>query len=589
MRPDATVVSQPVGPPGQGGPRRLFVDSRGRLWLALQQGRLARLDADGTETLLGEKEGFSGGEVRCFAEDEKGAIWVGTTQGTLWRWTGERFEPVAINCPGGTGAINAIHFAGPEQVWLGTALRGIVLRRPGSTRILDVNSGLPDNNITQLVTDDHGFLWCGSGTGIFRLSRSEIEAFAAGGGGVVNPMVLGRDDGLKGITCTGLFFPGALRARDGRLWFATRQGVLVIDPAAPLLRAKPRGVRIEEITCGSQRLPAAGPVALPPGGRRVQFRFSVLCLSAPQRVHVEYRLDGFDADWVPAEKGNVAAYSELPPGDYVFRVRAGLGASSAEVVSDHVAVSVSAHWWQTGWFITLAAGAAVLLVAVAVRTWSVRRLRRRLRALEHERAVERERARIAQNIHDDLGASLTHISLLTQAALAENTPERLNRIYDATREITRSLDEIVWAVNPRHDTVESFAEYLASNAQRFLHAANLRCRLDLPAELPNIPLSSQARHHLFLCCREALNNIVKHAQATSVSIALALHEGRLSVVITDDGIGFRPPADGEASNAPSRNGVRNLHDRMAEAGGRCVIGRGPNGRGTAVSLEIPCS
>ena len=170
-------------------------------------------------------------------------------------------------------------------------------------------------------------------------------------------------------------------------------------------------------------------------------------------------------------------------------------------------------------------------------------MRRKLERLERQRAVERERARIAKDIHDDLGASLTRITMLSQSAPGELDRARagrakLDRIYGTARELTRSMDEIVWAVNPQHDTLDSLASYLGKFAQDFLGAAGIRCRLDVPLQFPAWPLTAEVRHNLFLAFKEALHNVVKHAAATEVRITLTPAEGSFVWEVEDNGRGF---------------------------------------------------
>jgi signal transduction histidine kinase len=245
------------------------------------------------------------------------------------------------------------------------------------------------------------------------------------------------------------------------------------------------------------------------------------------------------------------------------------------------------RWWQTIWAQIAAFGALVVAITLIARAWFNRRLKRRIEKLEHETALARERARIAQNIHDDVGASLTRISLLTQAS-SPTSPDadNLNRIYETTREITRSLDEIVWAVNPQDDTLESFVSYMADFAQKFLAVASIRCRLDLPATLPSISLSSETRHNLFLCCREALNNVVKHAGASEVAVRLVFAASNLTIVIADNGRGLSSERSAPAPDRVSAgHGVGNIQQRMQRLGGSCSI-VSPAAGGTMVTLTV---
>jgi signal transduction histidine kinase len=225
-----------------------------------------------------------------------------------------------------------------------------------------------------------------------------------------------------------------------------------------------------------------------------------------------------------------------------------------------------------------------------------RRTRRKLERLERQRAIERDRARISKDIHDDLGASLTRITLLSQSARGDlENPEQaavdLDRIYGTARELTRAMDEIVWAVNPRHDTLDSLASYLGRFAQEFLGAANISCRLDVPVQLPAWPMTSEVRHNLFLACKEALHNVVKHASASEVRVSLAFEASAFSLTIQDNGCGFdmNKPSAGRSSD-PDRlsagNGLANMRRRLEEIRGRFQIESAP-GKGTKAVFAVP--
>jgi signal transduction histidine kinase len=230
-------------------------------------------------------------------------------------------------------------------------------------------------------------------------------------------------------------------------------------------------------------------------------------------------------------------------------------------------------------------GLAALLVTRA-------RYRRQIEVAERQRGIERERTRIAQDIHDDLGSSLTRIILLSQSARGDlDSPDLaakdLDRIYDTARNLTRSLDEIVWAVNPRHDTLDSLATYLGKFAQDFLGAANIRCRLDLPVSVPPWPLTAETRHNVFLGFKEALNNAVKYAGATEVRVSLTLQPSAFTLVVEDNGSGFTVPS-APAQTTDTEDGLQNMRNRLNEIGGRCEIYSQPK-KGTRISFNVPVS
>jgi signal transduction histidine kinase len=214
--------------------------------------------------------------------------------------------------------------------------------------------------------------------------------------------------------------------------------------------------------------------------------------------------------------------------------------------------------------------------------------------LELQRAVEQDRDRIARDIHDDLGAGLTQITLLSEIARRESPDEvasHLGQISDTARELTRTMDEIVWAVNPRHDSLDGLVTYICQFAQEYLTLAGVQCRLDVPAHLPPHPLRADVRHNLFLAVKEVLHNIVKHAHARVVSLRLVAHPSGFRLSIEDDGHGFRPGVDAPAEQvdrAAAGCGLGNLQQRLAAIGGAFTIASEP-GRGTRVDFEVPLS
>jgi signal transduction histidine kinase len=217
-----------------------------------------------------------------------------------------------------------------------------------------------------------------------------------------------------------------------------------------------------------------------------------------------------------------------------------------------------------------------------------------LERIDRERALERERSRIAQDIHDDLGASLTRIGMLSESATEDlGNPQRaaesLGKIYFTARELTRAMDEIVWAVNPRHDTLESLSNYITRFAPDFLNAAHVRCRLDAPITVPELVVRSEVRHNLFLAFKEVLNNVVKHSGATETRVALAFESAGLRITVVDNGNGFEM---GQAASVPHNGrlltglGMNSIRNRLAQIGGEALI-ESASGKGTKVELFVP--
>jgi signal transduction histidine kinase len=217
------------------------------------------------------------------------------------------------------------------------------------------------------------------------------------------------------------------------------------------------------------------------------------------------------------------------------------------------------------------------------RTAQLERANRQREQAERARALDEERLRIARDLHDDLGSSLTEITMLGGMSLGETEKSRgdyISQIVKKARDSVNALDVIVWAVNPRENTLQSLADYLASFADDFLSASGIACRLNLPVSFPAVTLDGRTRHDLFLATKEALNNAVRHARATEVELSIALEQGLLAIMVKDNGCGFDP---GTKSSA---HGLGNLRGRLEKLGGQCQIDSAP-GQGAAVTLKLP--
>jgi signal transduction histidine kinase len=286
----------------------------------------------------------------------------------------------------------------------------------------------------------------------------------------------------------------------------------------------------------------------------------------------------------------VAEYRNLKPGNYFLRVaacRANGDPTGEEAVLPLTIVPPFYHRWEF-WL------AMLILSSIGstfiVRLTLQRRMRRRLAELERERALDRERERIARDLHDNIGAGLTEIAMQTDwidgdldHGPTEQTRQRVKSIRQSATDLARGVDEMVWAVNPANDNLKRFVTYLTQCAAQFLEAAALAVRFDIPEELPALPLTGKIRHNLFLVVREALNNTAKHAHAGIVRLEIRVEDHALHLAIEDDGQGFDPAqADGEGIH----DGLDNMRRRMEDIGGRFQLASHA-GKGTRIELWAP--
>jgi signal transduction histidine kinase/ligand-binding sensor domain-containing protein len=581
------------------GVKAIFADKRNRLWVGTKAG-LYFADPD-YEVDFRLYEGIGRQDVRCVSEDGLGNLWVGAEDGSLFRISDtavQTFRP-ADGKP--SQAIWSLLAETDGTVWAGTFRGGLLRFRDGKFTRFSVNEGLLDNVICQILADDAGNLWLGSHQGIFEVAKSDLDRFARDGTNSIPITQFGRADGLPSLECSGGYQPAAWRSRNGRLWFTTVKGAVSIQPKEIRPNRMPPPVVIEEILVdgnnltaaetGEKSVPSKTPrgvvlnrdrtfLQVPPGKHQIEFRYTGLSLAASDYVQFRYRLEDAEPNWVEAGKRRSVTYNLLPAGSYDFHV---IACNSDGIWNNKGAalkVKILPHFYETWWFQVFAAAIAFGIIAFAIRNISLRRLRWKMQQLERQHAVERERSRIARDIHDDLGASLNLIAVLGDLAKKEKTDERIEKMSATARQAVTSLDEIVWAVNPRNDTLAHLVDYAGQYATGYLRAAGIRCRLDVPEEMPASEVPSDVRHNLFLVIKEGLQNIVKHSRATEVWLRVSTNATTLRVVIEDNGRGF------EKNEDPWADGLRNMRERASEIGGECRV-ESHLGTGTVITIELP--
>ena len=510
------------------------------------------------------------------------------------------------------------------SVWIGTPGAGLIRWRDGGFVSFTTRQGLPSDFICNIQADRQGHLWIGSHAGVFRVAKGDLDLCARHEIAAVNCLVLDDSDGLSSLEMAGGNQPSACTTPDGRLWFATSGGLAMVDPARIRTNALPPPVRLEEVlvdgkalspepsspslsslsslaslraeretgtnmTKGTKDVSGVGSpsvLQVPPGSGQIELRYAALSFCAPRRVRFRYRLERVDAGWVEAGVRRSAYYSHLAPGDYRFEVTACNNDGVWNPSGVALDLAVLPHFWQTWWFAPGCWLGGIGVVGTGVITSLRRRHRTRIEALKRARLVEQERGRIARDLHDDLGSGLTDINTTSTLAQNPSVPTEMARqffceISQRSNDMVVALDEIVWAVNPKNDDLSSLATYFSQFTEHLAGLTSLRCRFEIPGELPRLPLNSDQRHSLFLAFKEALQNAVKHAAASSLRVSITVEGGTLKIVLEDDGRGF------EAGAAQAGgNGLRNMHERLEQLGGHCEIITAP-GKGTRVTFQVP--
>jgi signal transduction histidine kinase/ligand-binding sensor domain-containing protein len=575
--------------------RVIYEDRRGDLWFGTFGAGLKRLH-EGKITSYMTPRGERNNRAWWVHEDADGVFWLGSEDGL------NRFVP-----PGVEESTKQKVESRKQKAPAATN------ERPGRFFTFTKQHGLHENIINNIQEDDFGYLWLSGLSGINRVSRQELNDVAAGRRAQAQVLALGEADGMLSSECNGGDNqPAGCKDRQGRIWFPTTKGVVVIDPKTIQRNEVPPPVVIEQVKVDgevifgddvgadgrrlsssgdweqgtrekSQSLLTSAPtVRLRPGRARVlEIRYTANSFVAPEKMRFRHRLKGWDEVWSEADSTErVAFYTNLRPGNYRFQVKACNNHGVWNETPEEFAFVLAPFVWQT-WPFYVASGLFALSSALALHYRRLRGLHR-IQRLEQQRTLHEERARIARDLHDDLGASLTGVALQLEAAQSRGHAEgqQLAVLAGETRSLAHELRELAWTTNPRCDNTISLAAFIGELAERFCEAAGLECKLDLPSGEGSRAVPARVRHELLILVKESLANVAKHAAARHVIVALATNGAEVRVVIRDDGRGFDP------GRAARGSGLRNLRERLEQLGGSFEIESRP-GAGTSVTAALP--
>ena len=581
----------------------VVVDAQDRVWASTGAGTLHCFD--GRKLMrFDTADGLPNSPVSVMIPASGGGLWLGTADGRILHASGTNFIPLPTpaNCP--AQPILALCEGEANQLWAGFANGGLLAYSNGAAVFWTTNNGLPHGVISGVAEDQNKNVWLAMDTGIYCLDHADVHralenprsplGFKLVSPATTMPAVAPLSGGLR-----------TLLGSDGYLWFATSDGVLNMDTHQASVEDAPFPVHLESVSLNgnvplsllsgspwSAPPPAGSPFQAPVDLRSLELRFAALSFADPEDVQFRHQLEGYDPDWVNDGAARFARYAKLPHGNYRLRVAARASDGPWQDAAETFAFFVPAPFYFQTWSICLYLIAAIGLIAGTVRVISHRRLRTTLARLEQQQTLERERMRIARDMHDEMGSKLTKISFLSEHAQVDATPEsvrsKIDSIAQTSRELLQTMDEIVWVVNPHNDTLENLTAYLSHYAVEYFQNTSVECELRLPPEIPHYPLSSEARHNLFLTFEETLNNVLKHSGATNVKVEMAVVGVEFQLKVTDNGKGFDVQAASAASSprgGRGGNGLKNMRQRLAGLGGQCEISSRP-GAGTVVVIRL---
>jgi signal transduction histidine kinase/ligand-binding sensor domain-containing protein len=558
----------------------LYLDHAGTLWVGTEEG-LTKVVGDRAETLPSQTD-FDHGAVRGIAEDGDGVMWV-VTNGGLARVDDGKLVRVRNFAATNVRHVRAIHRDAAGTLWMATSHSGLLRIQHGQARAFAAGEGIAFEQLYQMLSDDRDFLWIGSSHGILRLDKQALEQVAQGTRQRVDPIWFDTSDARRDVSATRSRQPGAWKSRDGRLWFAGDQGIITIDPRRVRLDSVPPGVSIEELQVDGRATPRDGPHRFPPGAGTLEVHFAGVALLEPQKVAHRYRLDGFDRGWIDAGTRRAAYYTNLPPGDYRFRVQARNADGVWNEAGDSVELHLAPHIYQTIWFY---AAVALLLAGLGLSAHRVRV--GRVRA-EYQ-AVLAERGRVARELHDSLLQGMSAVAMQIYGlrkrlgpGAAPRPPETIARDLEGIEAVVADgIEEtrrFVWNLRERA-AADDLPGTLMKMLEKLTDTAATEHRLTVEGAVAQLPVGVETE--LVRIAQEAVTNALKHAEARHIDVRLCYEGGGVTLTVSDDGRGFEP--EGAPGAIAGHFGLVGMRERAARLGQIDITSR--PGQGTKVAVTV---
>ncbi|MBV9987922.1 MAG: hypothetical protein JO301_09600 [Chitinophagaceae bacterium] len=587
----------------------LYQHTDGRIWIGCQAGHYIIHDPVNGKSRFLTDPVFHQSTIRYITGDKKGNIWLSNMRGDLISYDGKQFRLVqemgsmitkiliddegliwlsplgkGLYCLSADGkkVLKRYTATAPDNrlfmntgrdidqlndsvIVFGAGAMNFVNKKSGKVRWLTFNDGLPGNTIQRIRVDSDGYLWMITLNGLCRYNPST---------GRITPY--GRKDG---ITVAHRTVEADYFTSTGNLMFAGANALLYFKPS--MLRSpQPPDVTITDFKIFNTYIPVDSLLALPrvqlnSGQNSFSIYFAALSYLERDKLTYYYRMTGVDTGWVKADRQWYVNYSLLPPGNYTFSVYCedidGLRSNNITQVS----IYIKPPFWRTYWFMST----MLFLVALVIYVFHSMRVNRLL-------AVEKLRNRVARDLHDDMGSTLSTINILSSMAKSRmltdpiKTGEYLGKISDNSQRMMDAMDDIVWSIKPSNDSMQKIVARMREFATSVLEAKEIEFDFRVDESVFDLTLNMEARRDFFLVFKEAINNAAKYSGASMVVSRIGLHHKRLVLLVEDNGIGF------DAESADSGNGLGNMQKRADAMRGRLQFISRP-GEGTHVTLNIP--
>jgi signal transduction histidine kinase/ligand-binding sensor domain-containing protein len=565
----------------------ILEDRSGTLWLGVHDTGLIRI-RDGHATHLAAKDGLADDSVEALFEDRRGSLWVGTLKGVTRISDGQM---TSWSTRDGLAAnhVKVFYQDAAGTLWIGTHGGGLSRFKDGRFANISARQGLYNDQIFQILEDDDANLWMNCNTGIWRTSLRQLNEVADGRRTAVESFAYGTADGMLSSEGVGANLAG-WKMRDGSLWFPTTKGIVVIDPRRR--DTQPPRVLIEGITIDREPIAIGGAIRVSPGQENLEIQYTGLSWNRPQAIKFRFRLIGLDRDWVDAGTRRTAYYSHLPPGSYTFKVTADNGEGVWNDAGKPLAIVVLPRFYQTWWFRFAVASslAALMWLSWRSRIGQMSRAQAAQQAFSRQliASQERERQRIAAELHDSLGQNLLVVKNRAMlGALSQQDEEARKQFNEIGATVAQTLEEvrtISYNLRPHHLDQLGLTTTIRAMIEKIAESSGIAMSKELDDIDGVFPPADEIT--IYRIIQESVNNVVKHSRACNAHVAVHCREHDVEITIRDNGQGFASNASNGGAADRGGFGLKGLAERVHMLGGTHTIESGPD-RGTTVTVRLP--
>ena len=569
----------------------IYTHKDGTVWFGTEHNGVWQYKNEKIAPLFSTAEGLAGNDVKFIHEAKDGTFWIGTFGGLSYLKDG-KFTNYTTKEGLPSNFVRSIKEDDDGTLWVGTYDNGLTRFKDGRFFNFNTENGLFNNGVFAIVEDASGNFWFSSNKGIFRASKQQLNDFADGKISNYDSIAYGKADGMLSTECNGGRQPSAITDDDGKIWFPTLEGIVIVDPKMLETNVLPPPVEIEnieidreKITFEKSQIPnPKSQIQLNPSQNYLDITYTALSLIKSDQIRFRYKLEGLDKDWIDAGTRRTVNYSYLPSGEYVFRVIAANTDGVWNTEGKSIKIIILAPFYETRWFWALVflAVAAIVYLLYRYRIAQFEKLNSAQEAFSRRliESQEAERKRIAQELHDGLGQNLLVIKNRALLGLAvEEKDEQFSEIQESVTDALGEVRTIAYNLRPLH--IERLG--LTATIEEMIEDVETASGIEINCDIERIDdlFSKENEINFYRIIQESLNNIVKHSNAAKANVEVFREFGKINLIIKDNGKGF----DAENLHENRGLGLNGIAERVKILGGNYSIDS-EIGKGTTVSVKI---